>query len=211
MPRFYDVTGGALLVDGRDVREVTLPSLRDQIGKVSQETVLFDDTVRNNIAYGRPDVPIAKIEAAAKAAFAHEFIQRLPAGYDEIIGERGARLSGGERQRIAIARALLKDAPILVLDEATSALDTESEAAVQSALSNLMEGRTVLVIAHRLSTVRRADRIVVLEAGTITEIGTHEALLARGGTYSRLYALQFGAMAEPRVTEVVGVAMGGVA
>ncbi len=179
LPRFYDVTEGAILVDGQDVRDVTVASLRKQIGKVTQETVLFNDSVRNNIAYGRPDVPMARIEAAAKAALAHDFILRLPEGYDTVIGERGARLSGGERQRLAIARALLKDAPILVLDEATSALDTESEAAVQAALANLMEGRTVLVIAHRLSTVRRADRIVVLEAGEITESGTHEELLAQ--------------------------------
>ncbi len=198
LPRFYDVTGGAIVVDGQDVREVTVASLRSQIGKVTQETVLFNDTVRNNIAYGRPDVALETVEAAARAAYAHEFIARLPQGYDTVLGERGARLSGGERQRIAIARALLKDAPILVLDEATSALDTESEAAVQSALANLINGRTVLVIAHRLSTVRRADRIVVLEDGCITETGAHEQLLSHGGTYSRLYALQFGeAQAEP--------------
>ena len=203
LPRFYDVTGGGIAVDGQDVREVTVASLRSQIGKVTQETVLFNDTVRNNIAYGRPDVAFERVEAAARAAYAHEFIARLPEGYDTVLGERGARLSGGERQRIAIARALLKDAPILVLDEATSALDTESEAAVQSALANLMDGRTVLVIAHRLSTVRRADRIVVLEDGRITETGTHEALLLRGGTYSRLYALQFGeTQAEPATDSV---------
>jgi subfamily B ATP-binding cassette protein MsbA len=192
LPRFYDVTGGAILLDQHDIRDLTLVSLRKQIGKVTQETVLFNDTVRNNIAYGQPDVPMEKIEAAAKAAFAHDFILRLPEGYDTMIGERGARLSGGERQRLAIARALLKDAPILILDEATSSLDTESEAAVQAALGNLMQGRTVLVIAHRLSTVRRADRIAVMERGEITELGTHEELLLRGGTYSRLYKLQFG-------------------
>ena len=199
LPRFYDVTAGAIVIDGQDVRDLTVASLRAQIGKVTQETVLFNDTIRNNIAYGRPDVDRHRIEDAARAAYAHDFIQRLPDGYDTVIGERGARLSGGERQRIAIARAILKDAPILVLDEATSALDTESEAAVQSALGNLMEGRTVLVIAHRLSTVRRADRIVVLEAGSITEAGSHEELLARGGTYSRLYALQFGTDEDLRV------------
>jgi subfamily B ATP-binding cassette protein MsbA len=191
LPRFYDVTDGAILLDDHDVRDLTLVSLRKQIGKVTQETVLFNDTVRNNIAYGQPDAPMSRIEAAAKNALAHDFILRLPNGYDTIIGERGARLSGGERQRLAIARALLKDAPILILDEATSSLDSESEAAVQAALSNLMEGRTVMVIAHRLSTVRRADRIAVMERGVITELGTHEELLAHGGTYNRLYNLQF--------------------
>ncbi len=192
LPRFFDVTGGAILLDEHDIRDLKIDSLRKQIGKVTQETVLFNDTVRNNIAYGQPDVAMPRIVAAAQAALAHEFIERLPQGYDTVIGERGARLSGGERQRLAIARALLKDAPILILDEATSSLDTESEAAVQAALGNLMQGRTVLVIAHRLSTVRRADRIAVMESGRITELGSHEELIARNGTYHRLYQLQFG-------------------
>jgi ATP-binding cassette, subfamily B, bacterial MsbA len=165
--------------------------LRSQIGVVSQDTVLFNDTVRNNIAYGQPGVPQPDVEAAAHAALAHDFITELPDGYETLIGERGIRLSGGERQRIAIARALLKNAPILILDEATSALDSESESFVQSALANLMVGRTVVVIAHRLSTVRRADRIVVLENGYVSDIGTHEALMKRFGTYRRLYELQF--------------------
>ncbi len=204
LPRFFDVTGGAILLDDQDVRDLTIASLRKQIGKVTQETVLFNDSVRNNIAYGQPEIPMERIEAAARAALAHEFILRLPQGYDTVIGERGARLSGGERQRLAIARALLKNAPILILDEATSSLDAESEAAVQAALSNLMEGRTVLVIAHRLSTVRRADRIAVIESGSVTDMGTHEELVARGGTYARLYQLQFGEM-EPLV-EVGGTA-----
>jgi ATP-binding cassette, subfamily B, bacterial MsbA len=211
LPRFYDVSDGAILVDGQDVRDVTVASLRKQIGKVTQETVLFNDTVRNNIAYGRPDVPMSEIEAAAKAALAHDFILRLPLGYETVIGEKGTRLSGGERQRLAIARALVKNAPILVLDEATSALDTESEAAVQAALGNLMQGRTVLVIAHRLSTVRRADKIVVLEAGQITEEGSHEQLLTLGGTYARLYALQFGEEPGVRMAEPVGVGVEGTA
>jgi subfamily B ATP-binding cassette protein MsbA len=194
IPRFFDVTGGRLTVDGQDVRDVTLASLRAQVGIVTQETVLFNDTLRNNIAYGQPNVPRERVEAAAKAALAHDFIQALPAGYDTVIGERGVRLSGGERQRLAIARAILKNAPVLILDEATSALDTESESLVQSALQNLMTGRTVLVIAHRLSTVRRADRIVVLEGGTISDIGAHEDLMQKLGTYRRLYELQFEAV-----------------
>ncbi len=191
LPRFFDVTAGRILVDGHDVRDVTLASLRSQIGIVTQDTVLFNDTVRNNIAYGQPHVPLKDVEAAARAALAHDFILALPSGYDTVIGERGVRLSGGERQRLAIARALLKNAPILILDEATSALDSESEALVQSALHNLMSGRTVFVIAHRLSTVRRANRIVVIENGTIAEIGAHEELMQHVGTYRRLYELQF--------------------
>jgi ATP-binding cassette, subfamily B, bacterial MsbA len=191
IPRFFDATQGRLLIDGNDVRDVTLVSLREQVGIVTQETVLFNDTVRNNIAYGQPHVPLKDVEAAARAALAHDFIRALPKGYDEVIGERGVRLSGGERQRIAIARAILKNAPILILDEATSALDSESEALVQSALHNLMSGRTVFVIAHRLSTVRRADRIVVIENGAIADIGPHEDLMTKLGTYRRLYDLQF--------------------
>jgi subfamily B ATP-binding cassette protein MsbA len=199
IPRFFDVTAGRLLIDGRDVRDITLASLRSQIGVVTQETVLFNDTVRNNIAYGQPRVAQQDVEAAARAALAHDFIMDLPAGYDTVIGERGVRFSGGERQRIAIARALLKNAPILILDEATSALDSESESLVQSALQNLITGRTVLVIAHRLSTVRRADRIVVLENGTITDMGPHEELMKKLGTYRRLYDLQFVELDQPRV------------
>ncbi len=203
LPRFFDVSSGKILVDAHDVRDVTVSSLRSQIGIVTQDTVLFNDTVRNNIAYGQPHVAMKEVEGAARAALAHDFIQALPAGYDTVIGERGVRLSGGERQRLAIARALLKNAPVLILDEATSALDSESEALVQSALHNLMSGRTVLVIAHRLSTVRRADRIVVIENGTIADIGTHEDLMSKLGTYRRLYELQFAssdltkAVAEP--------------
>ncbi|MGH9495477.1 MAG: ABC transporter ATP-binding protein [Candidatus Sulfotelmatobacter sp.] len=191
LPRFFDVTAGRILVDGHDVRDVTLSSLRSQVGIVTQETVLFNDTVRNNIAYGQPHVPMKDVEAAARAALAYDFILALPSGYDTVIGERGVRLSGGERQRLAIARALLKNAPILILDEATSALDSESESLVQSALHNLMSGRTVFVIAHRLSTVRRANRIVVIENGAIAEVGAHEDLMKHFGTYRRLYELQF--------------------
>ena len=199
IPRFFDVTGGRLLIDGHDVRDVTLASLRAQVGIVTQETVLFNDSVRNNIAYGQPQVPQKEVEAAARAALAHDFIVALPAGYDTVIGERGVRLSGGERQRLAIARALLKNAPVLILDEATSALDSESEALVQSALHNLMSGRTVFVIAHRLSTVRRADRIVVIENGRIADIGRHEELMTKLGTYRRLYELQFAQADSPKV------------
>jgi subfamily B ATP-binding cassette protein MsbA len=200
IPRFFDVSSGAIKIDGHDIRDVTLASLRAQIGIVTQDTILFNDTVRNNIAYGQPNVTQPAVVEAARAALAHDFIQRLPEGYDTVIGEKGLRLSGGERQRIAIARALLKNAPILILDEATSALDTESEALVQSALQNLMSGRTVFVIAHRLTTVRRVDRIVVLENGHITDSGTHEDLLNRLGTYRKLYELQFMDL-EPRISD----------
>jgi len=191
LPRFFDVTHGRLLIDGHDVRDLKVASLRSEIAIVTQDTILFNDTVRNNIAYGQPTIPRDKIEEAARAALAHDFILGLPNGYDTLIGERGLRLSGGERQRLSIARAILKNAPILILDEATSALDTESEALVQSALQNLMAGRTVFVIAHRLSTVRRADRILVLDNGMIIDEGTHERLMARAGAYRRLYDLQF--------------------
>jgi subfamily B ATP-binding cassette protein MsbA len=191
IPRFFDVTGGRILIDGHDLRDVTIASLRKQIGKVTQETILFNDTVRNNIAYGQPDVPLAKVQEAAKMALAHDFILNMPDGYETVIGEKGVRLSGGERQRLAIARAILKNAPILILDEATSALDAESEAFVQAALANLMQGRTVFVIAHRMSTVRRATRFGVLEGGRNKETGTHEELLRMSGTYRRLYDLQF--------------------
>jgi len=191
IPRFFDVTSGRILIDGHDIRGVSLSSLRRQIAQVTQETILFNDTVRNNIAYGQPDMKHALVEEAARNALAHDFIMRMPDGYDTVIGEKGFRLSGGERQRLAIARALLKNAPILILDEATSALDAESESLVQAALANLMQGRTVLVIAHRLGTIRRANRIAVLEGGRITAIGTHEGLLTESPTYQRLYQLQF--------------------
>ena len=199
IPRFFDVTTGKITIDGHDLRDVSVASIRSQIGVVTQETVLFNDTLRNNIAYGQPGIPQKQVEAAARAALAHDFIMELPNRYETVIGEKGVRLSGGERQRIAIARALLKNAPILILDEATSALDSESEALVQSALQNLMAGRTVVVIAHRLSTVRRADRIAVIENGTIADIGTHEQLMQKLGTYRRLYELQFIEVDSPRV------------
>ena len=191
IPRFYDVSEGQILIDGRDIRDVTMESLRAQIGIVTQQTILFNDSFRNNIIYWYIEKTEADVIRAAKAANAHHFIMNLPDGYDTVIGEQGTKLSGGERQRISIARALLKDAPILVLDEATSSLDTEAEIEVQEALENLMKGRTTLVIAHRLSTIRNADRIVVLVNGEIVEEGTHEALLDKKGEYFRLYQMQF--------------------
>jgi ATP-binding cassette, subfamily B, bacterial MsbA len=197
LPRFYDVSEGTIRIDGVDVRKATIKSLREQIGLVTQENVLFNDTVRANIGYGLQDVDEARLEAAARAALAHDFILDLPRRYDTVIGERGSRLSGGQRQRIAIARALLKDPPILILDEATSALDAQSERYVQEALANLMKGRTTLVIAHRLTTVRQADCILVLDGGEIRETGTHEELLRRGGIYSRLHDLQFSTGDDP--------------
>ncbi len=191
MPRFHDPTSGEVLWDGVDVRDVTIASLRSQIALVTQETVLFNDTVRHNIAYGRPEATNFEIEEAARIAFAHDFILDLPEGYDTVVGERGIFLSGGQRQRLAIARAILVNAPVLILDEATSALDAESERLVQRAIANLVRDRTTIVIAHRLSTIRRADVIVVMEAGCIIEMGTHSELLANAGQYRRLYELQF--------------------
>ena len=194
LPRFFDPSDGEILIDGIDIRDLTLDSLRSLIGLVTQETILFNDSARNNICYGRDKVSDEEVFAASKAALAHDFIEQMPQRYESIIGERGQKLSGGERQRIAIARALLKNSPILILDEATSALDSESEVLVQKALSNLMQGRTVIVIAHRLSTIRRADKIVVLDQGQICEVGTHADLIEKGGIYQRLYDLQFSEM-----------------
>jgi subfamily B ATP-binding cassette protein MsbA len=190
IPRFYDVTSGAITIDGHDIRKVTLASLRDRIALVTQEPFLFDETIRDNIAYGRPGATDEEIERAARAAAAHDFITAMNDGYQSMGGEAGGRLSGGQRQRIAIARAFLKDAPILLLDEATSALDTESEAQVQAALERLMAGRTTIMIAHRLSTVQNADRIYVIDGGRVVETGDHAGLIAQGGLYARLAAAQ---------------------
>jgi subfamily B ATP-binding cassette protein MsbA len=203
IPRFYDVRGGRVTIDGVDVRDLTVPSLRAQIGIVTQHTFLFNDTIRNNIAYGEPARRMEDIIAAAKAANAHEFILALSDGYDSVIGEMGMQLSGGQRQRLAIARALLKNAPILILDEATSSLDAESERLVQEALETLMATRTTIVIAHRLSTIRKADRIVVLVDGGVAEQGTHEELLRNSGEYSRLYSIQALEDSEPEEREVL--------
>jgi subfamily B ATP-binding cassette protein MsbA len=191
LPRFAAASSGKIRFDGQDIEDVTLRSLREQFAIVTQENILFNDTVWNNLCYGRPGLPKEKVIAAAQAAWAHDFISEMPQGYQTMLGDRGQRLSGGQRQRLAIARAILKDSPILILDEATSELDSESEMEVQKALANLMVGRTVFVIAHRLSTIRRANKIVVLDGGTICERGTHQELLARGGLYSRLYEMQF--------------------
>jgi ATP-binding cassette subfamily B protein len=196
--RFYDPDAGAVRIDGQDIRDVGLRSLRAGIALVTQETFLFDDTVAENIRFGRPDASQAEIEAAARAANAHGFIMGLPGGYHGTVGEAGAQLSGGQRQRVAIARAMLRNAPILLLDEATSALDAESEAHVQEALARLMQGRTTVVIAHRLATIRRADKIAVMEAGRVVEQGTHDYLVAQRGLYARLAELQFGSQVEPR-------------
>ncbi len=193
VPRFFDVTGGRITINGTDLREFDVQQLRQHIGMVTQETVLFDDSVMNNIAYGRSDIPLKQVEEAARMAFAHDFVEAMPNGYETGIGESGVLLSGGQRQRLAIARALLKNPPILILDEATSALDTESEILVQKALNNLMQNRTTFVIAHRLSTIRSADVIYVMEDGRIVESGSHDQLMAMNGSYTRLYNMQFGA------------------
>jgi subfamily B ATP-binding cassette protein MsbA len=191
LPRFWDVDRGHVRLDGHDVRSLRLADLRGAIGVVPQEPALFSGTIRDNIAYARPGASAAEVEEAARAAHAHEFVERMPLGYDTVVGERGIKLSGGQRQRVAIARAILKDPAVLVLDEATSNLDTESERLIEDALSRLLVGRTTLIIAHRLSTVRRADRLVALDRGRIVEEGTHAELLARGGLYARLYQRQF--------------------
>ncbi len=201
MFRFYDVSGGAIRIDGQDLRDVTQSSIHAQIGVVPQDTVLFNDTVRYNIAYGRADATEADIVAAAKAAKIHDFISSLPEGYDTTVGERGLKLSGGEKQRVGIARTLLKNPPILILDEATSALDTQTERDIQDSLREMGQGRTVITIAHRLSTIADADQIIVLEAGEIVERGTHEELLGRGGRYAAMWARQSSEEDEPLAAE----------
>jgi ATP-binding cassette subfamily B protein len=203
--RFYDVTGGAVTIDGQDVRDVTQASLRAAIGVVPQDTVLFNDSIAYNIAYGRPEASRTEVEAAARAARIHDFIETLPHGYDTVVGERGLKLSGGEKQRVGIARTLLKDPPILLLDEATSALDSETERGIQASLWKMRVGRSVIIIAHRLSTIADADRIVVLEHGRVAEQGTHEALLALDGRYAQMWNRQ---LSDPEAegTEAIDVA-----
>jgi ATP-binding cassette subfamily B protein/subfamily B ATP-binding cassette protein MsbA len=197
VPRFFDPWEGKVLMEGKDLRNLRLDDVRQKVSLVLQESFLFPISVAENIAYGRPSATRPEIEAAARAANAHDFIEKLPSGYDTIIGERGATLSGGERQRLSIARAILRNAPILILDEPTSSLDSETEQSILEALERLMEGRTTLIIAHRLSTVRRADRILVLRAGQVVESGSHLDLLAKGGAYARLYAMQLGQEPQP--------------
>jgi subfamily B ATP-binding cassette protein MsbA len=204
IPRFFDVTQGKICIDGIDIRQIRVSNLRRQIAVVTQEPILFNETVRDNIAYGNPNAPEDAIIQAARAAYAHDFIMGFPNGYDTIIGELGGRLSGGEKQRLCIARALLKDAPILILDEATSSLDTEAEALVQKALENLMQGRTTFVIAHRLSTIAKADHIVVVVNGQIAEQGSHDVLLSQKGAYAKLHQMQFGAV-PPLPQEIAGL------
>ncbi|HSH78359.1 MAG TPA: ATP-binding cassette domain-containing protein [Herpetosiphonaceae bacterium] len=205
IPRFYDVTHGSILLDGHDLRNLTLASLRRQISMVLQDVFLFHGTVRENILFGRPEATEAEVIAAAELSNAHEFVRTLPNGYDTIIGERGVKLSGGQKQRIAIARALLKDAPILILDEATSSVDTATEVVIQQALERLMVGRTTIIIAHRLSTIRNADTIVVLQGNGVAELGTHEQLVAQGGSYKRLLDAQRDL--EPLATDALAEAL----
>ena len=191
LPRFYDVRSGRITIDGKDIKDVTIKSLRSLMGIVTQEVILFNDTVANNIAYGREDYSLERVKDVARAAFADDFIEQLPRGYDTIIGDRGVKLSGGQRQRLSIARALYKDPPILIFDEATSSLDTQSEILIQKAIDNLLSGRTVIVVAHRLSTIRNADKILVIDQGRIIEEGSHASLVAGDGLYKKLYNMQF--------------------